>query len=232
MTERYSRQLSLLGENSPALLAKKNVMICGLGGVGGYILEALVRVGVGTFILVDNDSFDESNLNRQLLATTDSLGKKKTLIAKDRVLLINPKAVCITEDVFLDKQNVPLLLEKYKPDYVADAIDYVEAKIALAKHCEVLGIPIISSMGTGNKLDPTAFEGTDIYKTTMCPLAKSMRKRLKDSGVSHLKVVYSKEPVKASGAVVNSVSFVPSTAGMVIAGEIIKELCGINIQPK
>ena len=155
-----------------------------------------------------------------------------TLIAKDRVLLINPKAVCITEDVFLDKQNVPLLLEKYKPDYVADAIDYVEAKIALAKHCEILGIPIIASMGTGNKLDPTAFECTDIYKTTMCPLAKSMRKRLKDSGVSHLKVVYSKEPVKASGAVVNSVSFVPSTAGMVIAGEIIKELCGINIQPK
>ncbi len=228
MSERYSRQLSLLGDDSPALLSKKTVMICGLGGVGGYIMEALVRVGVGNFILIDNDCFDQSNLNRQLLATTASIGKKKTAIAKERVLSINPDAICVTADVFLDKNNVPELLQKYHPDYVADAIDFVEAKIALAKHCELFSIPLISSMGTGNKLDPTAFECTDIYKTSMCPLAKSMRKRLKEEGVSRLKVVYSKEPAKTSGQVVNSVSFVPSTAGMVIAGEIIKDLCGIN----
>ncbi|MBE6678373.1 MAG: tRNA threonylcarbamoyladenosine dehydratase [Ruminococcaceae bacterium] len=228
MSERYSRQLSLLGDNSPALLSKKTVMICGLGGVGGYVLEALVRVGIGSFILIDNDCFDQSNLNRQLLATTANIGKKKTVIAKERVLLINPDAICVAADVFLDKNNVPELLQKYRPDYVADAIDFVEAKVALAKHCESLGIPLIASMGTGNKLDPTAFECTDIYKTSTCPLARSMRKRLKDEGVSHLKVVYSKEPAKPSGQVVNSVSFVPSTAGMIIAGEIIKDLCNID----
>lgn len=228
MIDRYKRQLYLLGQDSPLILSDKTVMICGLGGVGGYIVEALARVGVGRFVLIDNDCFDASNLNRQLLCTTENIGKSKISAAKERIHLINPKAVCFEEEVFLDKSNVPTILKKYQADYVADAIDFIEAKIALAKYCELLNIPIIASMGTGNKLDPTAFECTDIYKTTVCPLAKAMRKMLKEEGVSHLRVVYSKEPSKSNGRTVNSVSFVPSVAGMVIAGEIIKDLCGIK----
>lgn len=227
MIDRYSRQLPLLGEDSPSLLASKLVMICGLGGVGSYILEGLVRSGIGNVILIDSDVFDETNINRQLLCTTENIGCVKTDEAKKRALLINPNICCITEAVFLNKDNVPHLLEKYKPDYIADAIDNISAKVALAKHGERLSIPVISSMGTGNKLEPTMLECTDIYNTSVCPLAKVMRKLLKDEGVGGLKVVYSKEVPKVKDKTISSVSFVPSVAGMIMAGEIIKDLCGI-----
>lgn len=224
MIRRYERQLPLLGEDSPAVLENKTVMICGLGGVGGFILEGLARAGVGKFILIDNDTFDITNLNRQILCTTTTLGLSKAKVAAERATVINPNAVCIPEIVFLNKDNIEPLLEKHSPDYVADAIDNISAKVALAKLCEIKGIPIISSMGTGNKLDPTAFKCTDIYKTSVCPLAKVMRKLLREENVSSLKVVYSEELPKFSGKVVSSVSFVPSVAGMIIAGEILKDL--------
>lgn len=228
MSERYVRQLSLLGEDSPSLLAEKRVMVCGLGGVGGYILEALVRSGVGKLVLVDMDVFSESNLNRQLLCTTNNIGRLKTEAAKERVKQINPGVLCEIEPLFLTPTNIPNLIDKYKPDYIADAIDNISAKVALASFADKNGISIISSMGTGNKLDPTAFECVDIYKTSVCPLAKVMRRLLKEKGVQKLKVVYSKELPKSKGEVVSSVSFVPATAGLIIAGEIIKDLCGIQ----
>ncbi len=228
MINRYNRQLFLLGENSPQILADTTVMICGLGGVGGYILEGLARAGVGSFVLIDNDTFDTSNLNRQLLCTVETIGKNKTDIAKSRLLSINPNAHCVIEKVFLNRENIPAIISKYQPNYVADATDCIDSKVALAKCCEDNDILIISSMGTGNKLDPTCFECVDIFSTSVCPLAKVMRKRLKDEGVSRLKVVYSKETPKSNGKIVNSVSFVPSVAGMVIAGEILKDLCGKN----
>lgn len=228
MSERYSRQTPLLGDNSTALLSDKLVMVCGLGGVGGYIVEALARAGIGKLLLIDNDCFDESNLNRQLFATSQNIGCRKTDEAKKRVLSVNPDVVCYIEDIFLNKENIPIMIEKYKPDYIADAIDNISAKVSLASNGEKMGIPVISSMGTGNKLDPMAFECTDIFKTSVCPLAKAMRKLLKDEGVKNLKVVYSKEIPKAKEKTVSSVSFVPSVAGMIIAGEIIKDLCGIN----
>lgn len=228
MSERFSRQLPLLGDNSPALLAEKTVMLCGLGGVGGYVLEGLVRSGLKNFILVDSDCFDESNLNRQLLCTTETVGLSKTSVAARRVLSIDKNALCTELCVKLDRNNVKGHLEAYRPDYVIDAIDFVEAKLELAKQCENMGIPIISCMGTGNKLDPTAFECTDIYKTSVCPLAKAMRRLLKEYGVKKLKVLYSKELPRTSGKTVSSVSFVPSVAGLIIAGEVIKDLCNIN----
>ncbi len=228
MSSRFIRQLPLLGDNSPALLSDKLIMLCGLGGVGGYVLEGLVRSGIRRFIIVDCDCFDESNMNRQLLCTVETIGKRKTSVAIERILRIDPCAECVELDMKLDSTNVPILLDRFKPDYVIDAIDFVEAKIALAKHCEYVGIPIIASMGTGNKLDPTAFECTDIYKTSVCPLAKAMRKLLKENGVKKLKVLYSKEVPKTSGRTVSSVSFVPSVAGLIIAGEVIKDLCNLN----
>ncbi len=224
MTNKYERQLPLLGQNSPDVLANKTVMVCGLGGVGGFIVEGLVRAGVGNFILIDNDVFDITNINRQILCTTETVGLRKTLVAAERIKSINPSANCIIEDIFLSKTNIEALLLKYRPDYVADAIDNISAKVMLAKVCDLNSIPIIASMGTGNKLDPTAFKCSDIYKTSVCPLAKVMRKLLKEENVSSLKVVYSEEIPKCSGKVVSSVSFVPSVAGMIIAGEIIKDL--------
>lgn len=225
---RFQRQLSLLGENSPSLLSAKKVMVCGLGGVGGSVLECLTRAGVGTFILVDNDTFDPTNLNRQILCTENDIGRQKTAVAAERVRAINKEARCVELPIFLTADNIPRLLAELSPDYIADAIDNISAKVALAKQAEVLGIPLISSMGTGNKLDPTRFECADIYSTSVCPLAKCMRKLLKENGVEKLKVVYSKEVPKASGKTVSSVSFVPNAAGAVIAGEILKDLCNIN----
>ena len=224
---RYARQLPLLGDDSPSILDSKTVMLCGLGGVGGYVLEALVRAGCGRFILVDSDCFEETNLNRQLLCTIDSVGKAKVEVAKERVLSINPEATVITKKLFLTEDNIPALLDEYKPDYIADAIDNITAKLCLAVEAQNRSLGIISCMGTGNKITSNGFECVDISKTSVCPLAKVMRRLLKERGVKKLKVIYSKELPKTSGRTVCSVSFVPPTAGFLMAENIIKDLLNI-----
>lgn len=224
LENRYERQIPLLGEGCVSKLNGKTVLLCGLGGVGGYVLEALVRVGVGSIVVVDNDVFDVSNLNRQLLCTYDNVGEHKALVAKKRAEAINPAANISAEILFLSPENIPTILDKYKPDYIADAIDNITAKLCLAVEAQARGIGIISCMGTGNKLKSNAFECTDIYKTSVCPLAKVMRRLLKERGVKKLKVVYSKEEPKYKGTVVSSVSFVPAAAGLLMAEEIIKDL--------
>ena len=198
--------------------------MCGLGGVGGFVLEALARAGIGKIAVVDCDAFDESNLNRQLLCTVDTVGKNKVDAAVARIKAINPEIEVYAESIRLSEDNIPALLDRVSPDYIADAIDCVSAKLRLAVEAEMRGIGMIASMGTGNKLDPTAFKVSDIYKTNVCPLARAMRRLLKERGVKHLKVVYSEEIPSLSGQTVASVSFVPSVAGMIMAGEIIKDL--------
>lgn len=227
--ERFSRQAPLLGENSGELLSEKTVLLCGLGGVGGHVLEALARAGVGRFILVDCDVFEVSNLNRQLLCTVDSIGTDKVTVGEKRIKAINPETEVKALKIFLNNETIPSLLEENGINCIVDAIDNVSAKVYLAKHAEKLGIPIIASMGTGNKLDPSGFVCADIFQTSVCPLAKAMRKLLKEEGVKALKVVYSKEaPIQAKDKdgnfLLGSVSFVPSAAGLVIAKEVISEL--------
>lgn len=226
--ERFLRQEALLGSGSAEKLAKKSVLLCGLGGVGGYVLEALVRVGIGRFVLVDGDVFEPSNLNRQLLCTRALIGTDKVAAGAARIREINPEASAEALKLFLDKDNIPSLLKERSVDYIIDAIDNITAKVALAKAAEELSVPIIASMGTGNKLNPSGFICADIYETSVCPLAKVMRKLLKENGVKALKVVYSKEPPISSGSEVGSVSFVPPAAAFVIAGEVVKDLLGAD----
>lgn len=228
MDNRYERQLPLLGESSAYVLSTKTVMLCGLGGVGGYVLEALVRAGCGNFVLIDSDVFDTTNLNRQVLCTVKEIGRPKVLVALERVKSINPDIVVYTEQTFLTEENIPSLIEKYKPDYIADAIDNISAKLTLAVEAQKNGIGIISCMGTGNKLTSNAFECVDISKTSVCPLARVMRRLLKERGVKKLKVIYSKEEPKTTGRTVCSVSFVPPTAGFLMAENIIKDLLDIK----
>lgn len=222
--DRYIRQRPLLGDTSPELLGEKSVLLCGVGGVGGYVLEALVRAGIGHITVVDSDRFEMSNLNRQLLATTDVIGKEKALIARERAKAINPNIDIFAEILFLTPDNIPDLLNRHSFDYIVDAIDNITAKLTLAVQAEQRNIPIVSSMGTGNKLNSNAFECTDIYKTSVCPLAKAMRRLLKERGVKHLKVVYSKEEPRCNGSTVSSVSFVPAAAGLLLAETVIKDL--------
>lgn len=226
--ERFLRQEALLGSGSAERLAEKSVLLCGLGGVGGYVLEALVRVGIGRFVLVDGDVFEPSNLNRQILCTTALIGKDKVAAGAARIREVNPEASAEALKLFLDKDNIPSLLKEKNVDYIIDAIDNITAKVALAKAAEELSVPIIASMGTGNKLDPSGFICADIYETSVCPLAKIMRKLLRENGVRALKVVYSKEPPISSGVEVGSVSFVPPAAAEVIAGEVVKDLLGLD----
>ena len=201
------------------------------GGVGSYVVEGLARAGVGKFILVDNDNVSISNLNRQIIATVKTIGRAKVEVAKERILEINPEAeVEIYQEFFLPETEG--ILDK-TVDYIVDAIDTVTAKIELVLRASKLQIPIISSMGTGNKLDATRFEVTDINKTSVCPLAKVMRKELKQRNIKKLKVLYSKEePIKIKRdetkqkQVPGSISFVPSVAGLLIAGEVIKDIIG------
>lgn len=234
MQDAFSRTELLLGRETMEKLKNSRVAVFGLGGVGGYVVEALARCGVGTLDLIDHDTVSVSNLNRQILATVQTVGRPKAEVAAERVKSINPDAVANALPVFyLPETQDQFDFSQY--DYIVDAIDTVTGKLALVRQAYEAGTPIISSMGTGNKLDPTAFEVADIQKTSMCPLARIMRKELKKRGIAHLKVVYSKEepltPSQADEAlpegrrqIPGSVSFVPSVAGLILAGEVIKDL--------
>ncbi len=229
MLNQFSRTELLIGKEAIEKLHKAKVAVFGIGGVGTYVVEGLVRAGVENFILVDNDKISLTNLNRQLIATRKTIGQYKVDVEKERILEINPDADVQTYKVFMPNNTV--ILDK-TVDYIVDSVDTVTAKIELVVQAKKLGIPIISSMGTGNKLDPTRFEVTDIYKTSVCPLAKVMRRELKARNIEKLKVVYSKEePIKvnkniesSSKQVPGSISFVPSVAGLIIAGEVIKDI--------
>lgn len=226
------RSEMLLGKESIEILKNSKVAIFGVGGVGGYVAEALARMGVGHIALIDNDKVSVSNINRQIIALHSTVGRYKTEVMKERILDINPNAKVETFNMFYLPENADSIdLKNY--DYIADAIDTVSAKIELSVRADKLGVPIISAMGTGNKLDPTKLEVTDIHKTSGCPLARVMRKEMRDRGVKKLKVVYSKEePVKPKfvaekPSTPGSVAFVPSAAGLIMAGEIVRGLTGV-----
>lgn len=232
MNERFSRTELLFGTDAMEKLKNSHVCVFGVGGVGGYVCEALARSGVGSITLVDNDTVSESNINRQIFALTSTIGMLKTAAAQKRLCDINPH-IKITEHNMFYLPETADEIDLAQFDYVVDAIDTVTAKIYLAQKCDELKIPLISSMGTGNKLDPTAFEVTDIYKTSVCPLARVMRTELKKRNVKKLKVVYSKEQPKNAVAdssngrhAPGSSAFVPSVAGLIIASEVIKDLIG------
>ena len=227
MLEQFSRTEKLIGKVGIEKLNNSKVAIFGIGGVGSYVVEGLVRAGVGNFLLIDGDEVDITNLNRQIIATTKTIGKSKVEAAKERILEINPNANVETYKEFFMPESKEILNQTV--DYVVDAVDTVTAKIELVIRANRIGIPIISSMGTGNKLEPTKFEVTDIYKTSVCPLAKVMRKELRKREINSLKVVYSKEePIdiknKSDSNAPASISFVPSVAGLIIAGEVIKDI--------
>lgn len=252
MLNQFSRTQLLLGESAMQELANKRVAVFGIGGVGGYACEALVRSGIGAFDLIDDDKVCLTNLNRQIIATRKTVGKYKTEVMKERMLEINPNVdVRIHNCFFLPENADEFPFDEY--DYIIDAVDTVTAKISIIMKANELGIPVISSMGAGNKLDPTAFRVADIYKTRVCHLAKVMRRELKKRGVKKLKVVYSEEqptrPIEdmsiscrtncicPPGAehkcterrdIPGSVAFVPSVVGLIIAGEVIKDIAGVN----
>ena len=238
MENQFIRTQMLVGKQGIEKLKNSTVAVFGIGGVGGYTVEALARSGVGTIVIIDNDTVSLSNINRQIIATHDTLGMLKIDAAEHRIKSINPDCTVIKHNCFFLPENADSFdFSKY--DYVVDAIDTVSGKIELVMKAVSVGTPIISSMGAGNKLDPTQFEVADISKTSVCPLARVMRRELKKRGVNHLKVVYSKEqaitPFEADEikdekdfarrrALPGSVAFVPSVAGLIIAGEVIKDL--------
>lgn len=225
MQEQFERTQNLIGEENVKKLNNAKVAVFGIGGVGSYTVEALARAGIGNFILVDHDKVSKSNINRQIIATHSTVGKYKVEIAKERILDINPNANIEVYKEFFTPESNELFDEK--TSYVVDAVDNVTAKIELVLRAKKLNIPIISSMGTGNKLDPSKFEVTDIIKTSVCPLAKVMRKELRNRNINHLKVVYSKEEPKKNEKnkrIPASISFVPATCGLIIAGEVIKDI--------
>ena len=227
METQFSRTELLLGKENMEKLAAARVCIFGIGGVGGYVAEALARSGVGHLELVDNDVVVLSNLNRQIIATHETIGQYKVEVMKHRILSINPEAEVVSYKCFyLPETQAQFDFSKF--DYVVDAIDTVAGKIALVQQAGASGTPIISSMGAGNKLNATAFRVADIYETSVCPLAKVIRKELRKRGVKKLKVVYSQElPMMDRQKIVGSVAFVPSVAGLIIAGEVVKDLLGI-----
>ena len=232
MQEQLSRTEMLIGSDGLEKLKNSKVAVFGIGGVGGYVVEALARSGVGAFDLIDSDTVALSNLNRQIIATRDTIGKYKTEVMRDRILSICPSTEVELHNCFyLPETRAQFDFTKY--DYVVDAVDTVTAKIDLIMSAKEAGVPVISSMGAGNKMNPAMFEVADIYKTSVCPLAKVMRKELKKRGVDHLKVVYSKEEaIKRETTerkpVPGSIAFVPSVAGLIIASEVVKDLIQWN----
>ena len=255
MLNQFSRTQLLLGQEGMEKLFRARVAVFGIGGVGGYTVEALARSGVGTLDLIDDDKICLTNLNRQIFATRKTVGQYKVDIAEQRILEINPKAVVHTYKTFYAPQTAELF-DFTQYDYVVDTIDTVTGKLELVEQAEKAGVPIISSMGAGNKMDPTAFEVADIYETSVCPLARVMRRELKRRGIKKLKVVYSKEPpmtpiddmsiscrthcICPPGTarkctqrrqVPGSNAFVPSVVGLIIAGEVVKDLSGTGGKP-
>lgn len=237
MEQQFSRSQLLLGEEAMAVLRKARVAVFGIGGVGGYTAEALIRGGVGQIDLIDSDTVSITNINRQLFATHSTVGKLKVDVAKQRLLDINPQAVITTHPIFYTPETADQFdFSQY--DYIVDAIDTVTGKLCLAERAFAAGTPIVSCMGAGNKLCGTAFQVTDISKTTICPLARVMRKELKKRGIAHMKVVYSTEealtPIGAEAEaaaigkrqIPGSVSYIPGIAGLLLAGEVIQDLCG------
>ena len=223
---RFERTQNLIGSNNQEKLKKKNIIIFGVGGVGSFAAEAAARCGIGKITLVDGDTVSISNINRQLIALTSTLGVPKVFVMAERIRDINPDCEVTELNTFYNSEN-DIDLSEY--DYIIDAIDTVTSKLILISEANRLGIPIISCMGTGNKLDASKFEITDISKTSVCPLAKVMRRELKSRGIHHLKVLYSKEEPKRaqdgeSRRIPASISFVPPVAGMLIAGEMIRDL--------
>ena len=255
MLNQFSRTQLLFGQEGMEKLYHARVAVFGIGGVGGYTVEALARSGVGTLDLIDDDRICLTNLNRQIFATRKTVGQFKVDVARQRILEINPKAVVNTYKTFYAPQTAEQFdFSQY--DYVVDAIDTVTGKLDLVEQAEKAGVPIISSMGAGNKMDPTAFEVADIYETSVCPLARVMRRELKRRGIKKLKVVYSKEPpmtpiddmsiscsthcICPPGTarkctqrrqVPGSNAFVPSVVGLIIAGEVVKDLSGTGGKP-
>ena len=242
MTDRFSRTEMLLGSDAMEKLRNARVAVFGLGGVGGYIVEALARSGVGALDIIDNDTVSITNLNRQIVAVEGTVGMPKTEAAKMRIMQINPDCKVTAYNTFYMPENSSDF-DFTKYDYIADAIDTVTAKIELVMNANKYGTPIICSMGTGNKLNPAELEVADIYKTSVCPLARIMRYELKRRGIKKLKVVYSKEiPIVPTGAAVEkcraestgkknvpgSTAFVPAVAGMIIASEIVKDICSVG----
>ena len=231
MKEQHSRTAMLIGEEAVSKLEGARVAVFGVGGVGGYAVEALSRAGVGAIDLIDSDRVSISNINRQIIATHDTVGEYKCDVAKSRILSINPDCKVTVHNVFFD-ESIKAEFDFSKYDYVVDAIDSLGAKIELIASAKEAGVPIISAMGAGNKLDPTRFEVADISKTEVCPLARAVRTSLKKRGIYHLRVVYSKElpvvaPVVSDGEkrrVPASISFVPSAMGLIIAAEVVKDL--------
>lgn len=238
MLYQFSRTQLIFGKDAMEVLAGARVAVFGIGGVGGYTVEALARSGVGALDLIDNDEVCLTNINRQIFALNSTVGRYKVDVAKERIMDINPECKVTAHKVFY----MPDTSEQFdftQYDYIVDAIDTVTGKLEIIEQAKKAGVPVISSMGAGNKLDPTAFEVTDIYKTSVCPLAKVMRYQLKRRGIKKLKVVYSKEvPVTADSAyteegsakrnIPGSNAFVPSVVGLIIAGEVIKDILGYN----
>lgn len=248
ISEQFSRTELLIGAEGMKILSRSRVAVFGIGGVGGYVVEALARSGVGAFVLVDSDKVCLSNLNRQIIATQKTIGRYKVDVMKERILEINPEAYVEVRNCFYLPENADEF-DFTEYSYVVDAVDTVTAKIEIIMRAQSVNIPVISCMGAGNKMDPTRFEVADIYQTSMCPLAKVMRHELKKRGVKKLKVVYSTEPpanlsvtsgtedqdnnkactqgVKPEGKKIpGSVAFVPSAAGLILAGEVVKDLIG------
>lgn len=236
MQKQHIRSAALLGEGGMQRLFSSTVAVFGVGGVGSYTVEALARSGIGRLILIDADTVDESNINRQIIALHSTVGRDKVEVAKERIKDINPDCEVVTYKLFVTPENLSEI-DLSGVDYIVDAVDSVPAKLALAEYSSSRGVALISSMGTGNKLDPSALTVSDISKTTVCPLARSMRVKLRKMGIHHLKVVYSTElPVEVEGELCEqnggtrrapaSCSFVPSAAGLLIASVVIRNISG------
>jgi tRNA A37 threonylcarbamoyladenosine dehydratase len=220
---RHERTVKVIGADSLEKLMRSKVAVFGAGGVGGAAIEALARIGVGALDVIDGDSFSESNLNRQILATSDTVGQRKAAAAKDRILTVNPDCSANAFDMFITPENIGEIdFQSY--DYVIDAIDNITAKLAVIVKCFLMSVPIVSCMGTGNKLDPTRFRITDISETSVCPLARVMRKELRGREIPGLDVLWSDEIPSGNCRPPGSVSFVPPAAGLLLAGFVIKKL--------
>ncbi len=233
MDERFLRTSLVIGEDNIDRLSESRVAVFGIGGVGGFVCEALARSGVGKLTLIDGDTVAKSNINRQIIALQSTVGKYKAEVMKERILDINPNAEVEALNIFLKAETVSTI-DFTQFDYIVDAVDDIKAKVLLAKLADEKKIPIIAAMGAGNKTDPTKFEVSDIFRTSVCPIARIMRHELKKAGIKKLKVVYSKEtpknpPYRIEGEkTIGSLAFVPSVMGLIIAGEVIKDICKIG----